>query len=48
MATMMPSDIAEFETEGEKAFYKFLEAVAKPDQVCGVIRSIGLSDSLSH
>jgi hypothetical protein len=31
MATMMPSDIGEFETEGEKAFYKFLEGVAKPD-----------------
>lgn len=31
MATMMPSDVGEFETEGEKAFYKFLEGVAKPD-----------------
>src|SRR4030042_6442606 len=31
MATMMPSDIGEFETEGERAFYKFLEGVAKPD-----------------
>lgn len=31
MATMIPSDIREFETEGEKAFYKFLEGVAKPD-----------------
>jgi hypothetical protein len=31
MATMMPSDIGEFETEGEKVFYKFLEGVAKPD-----------------
>ena len=31
MATMMPSDIGEFETEGEKTFYKFLEGVAKPD-----------------
>jgi hypothetical protein len=28
---MVPSDIGEFETEGEKAFYKFLEGVAKPD-----------------
>ena len=28
MATMMPSDIGEFETEGEKTFYKFLEGVA--------------------
>ena len=31
MATMMPSDIGEFETEGEKTFYKVLEGVAKPD-----------------
>jgi hypothetical protein len=31
MATMIPSDIEEFGTEGEKAFYKFLEGVAKPD-----------------
>lgn len=31
MAIMMPSDIGEFETEGEKTFYKFLEGVAKPD-----------------
>jgi hypothetical protein len=31
MATMIPSDIGEFETEGERAFYKFLEGVAKPD-----------------
>jgi len=28
---MMPSDIGEFETEGERTFYKFLEGVAKPD-----------------
>ena len=31
MATMIPGDIGKFETEGEKAFYKFLEGVAKPD-----------------
>jgi hypothetical protein len=31
MATMMPSDMGEFGTDGEKAFYKFLEGVAKPD-----------------
>ena len=31
MATMIPGDIGEFETEGEKAFYKFLEGVSKPD-----------------
>jgi hypothetical protein len=28
---MIPSDIGEFQTEGEKTFYKFLEGVAKPD-----------------
>jgi hypothetical protein len=28
---MIPDDIEKFETEGEKAFYKFLEGVAKPD-----------------
>ena len=31
MATMIPKDIDEFKTEGEKRFYRFLEAVAKPD-----------------
>jgi hypothetical protein len=31
MTTMIPGDIEEFGTEGEKAFYKFLEGVAKPD-----------------
>ncbi len=31
MATMIPNDIGEFETEGERAFYKFLEGVAKRD-----------------
>ena len=31
MATMIPSDNEEFRTEGEKAFFKFLESVAKPD-----------------
>jgi hypothetical protein len=30
MATMIPNDIEKFGTEGEKAFYKFLEGVAKP------------------
>ena len=28
---MIPGDIEEFETEGEKAFYRFLEKVGKPD-----------------
>jgi hypothetical protein len=31
MATMIPEDIEEFVTEGEKAFFKFLQLVAKPD-----------------
>ena len=31
MVTMILSDIEEFGTGGEKAFYKFLEGVAKPD-----------------
>ena len=31
MATMTPGETEEFETEGEKAFYRFLEGVAKPD-----------------
>lgn len=32
MATMIPADIDVFTTEGEKSFYRFLHAVAKPDQ----------------
>ena len=31
MATMIPENVEEFKTEGERQFYKFLEAVAKPD-----------------
>ena len=31
MATMIPSDINEFHTEGEGRFYHFLEQVAGPD-----------------
>jgi hypothetical protein len=31
MATMIPDNVQEFKTEGERQFYKFLEAVAKPD-----------------
>ena len=27
MAMMIPGDIGEFETEGEEAFYKFLESI---------------------
>jgi len=31
MATMIPADITEFKTDGEKRFYLFLMRVAKPD-----------------
>jgi len=32
MATMIPSDIDDFNTEGERRFYEFVQSVAKPDQ----------------
>ena len=31
MATMIPDDIQVFTTDGERTFYRFLQAVAKPD-----------------
>ncbi len=31
MATMIPSDVDQFTTEGERQFYRFLERVARPD-----------------
>jgi len=31
MATMIPHNVERFATDGEKAFYAFLEKVAKPD-----------------
>jgi hypothetical protein len=31
MATMIPNDVEEFGTEGERVFYRFLQSVAKPD-----------------
>ncbi len=31
MATMIPENVEQFTTEGEKQFYRFLESVAKPD-----------------
>lgn len=31
MATMIPEDIEQFTTDGEKQVYNFLENVAKPD-----------------
>jgi hypothetical protein len=42
MATMIPGDIEEFGTEREKAFYKFLEGVAKPVGFVGLLSSLGL------
>ena len=31
MAAMIPNNIDEFKTDGEKRFHRFLESVAKPD-----------------
>ena len=31
MATMIPNDVDEFQTEGERVFFRFLQSVAKPD-----------------
>ena len=31
MATMIPSDVDQFTTDGERQFYRFLERVARPD-----------------
>jgi len=31
MAKMIPQNVAQFTTEGERQTYRFLEAVAKPD-----------------
>ncbi len=31
MAQMIPPDVEQFVTDGERRFYHFLEAVAKPD-----------------
>ena len=45
MATMIPGDIEEFGTEEEKAFYKFLERVAKPVVFGGLLSSLGLLNS---
>jgi hypothetical protein len=41
MATMVPSDIGEFETEGEEAFYKFFEGVAKLIRFVGLLGLLG-------
>jgi hypothetical protein len=31
MATMIPNDVEEFHSEGERAFYQFLQSAGKPD-----------------
>jgi hypothetical protein len=31
MAIMIPHDMEEFQTEGERVFFRFLQSVAKPD-----------------
>ena len=31
MATMIPENVENFKTEGEMRFYRFLDAIAKPD-----------------
>ena len=41
MATMIPGDIEEFGTESEKAFYKFLEGVAKPVRFVVLLSLLG-------
>jgi len=40
MATMIPSDVGEFQTEGERFFFRFLRSVARPDSryVAGYLR----------
>jgi len=42
MAVMIPNEVEEFGTEGEKIFYRFLERVAKPDaqHVCWYLPDI--------
>ena len=41
MATMIPGDIEEFETEGEGTFYKFIEGVAKLIRFVGLLGLLG-------
>ena len=31
MATMIPNDVEEFQTEDERVFFRFLQSVARPD-----------------
>jgi hypothetical protein len=30
---MIPNDVEEFQTEGERVFFRFLQSVAKPDSM---------------
>ena len=48
MATMIPGDIEVFGTEGEKAFYKFLEGMAKAVGFGGLLSSLGLLGRRVH
>jgi hypothetical protein len=41
MATMIPGDMQEFGTEGEKAFYKFFEGAAKLVRFVGLLGLLG-------
>jgi hypothetical protein len=36
---MIPNDVEEFQTEGESAFFRFLQSVAKPDSTLRGIAS---------
>jgi hypothetical protein len=31
MATMIPNDVEDLQTEGERVFFRFLQSVARPD-----------------
>jgi hypothetical protein len=33
MATMIPNDVEEFQTEGERVSFRFLQSAAKPDSL---------------
>ncbi len=31
MATVIPNDVGEFQTEGERVFFRFLQLLVRPD-----------------
>jgi hypothetical protein len=31
VSSMIPNDVEEFQTDGERVFFRFLQSVAKPD-----------------